>query len=69
MSMPTAIAMMMPVVMFCQAVPTEWRLRTFCTTVMIVAPMSVAITLPWPPKRLAPPITAAAIACNSTPSP
>jgi hypothetical protein len=69
MSIPTATAMITPVVMFCHAVPTAWRLSTFWTIVMMRAPKSVETTFPTPPKRLVPPITAAAIAWSSNPRP
>jgi hypothetical protein len=69
MSTPTASAMIAPSVMFCHADGTACRLSPFWTITIVNAPNRVAKTLPWPPNRLAPPITADAIAISSIPWP
>src|SRR5579883_2323187 len=69
MSMPTARTIIAPITTFCVEVATALRLRPFCTMVMVSAPNRVATMSPRPPERLAPPMTAAAMACSSRPTP
>src|SRR5271166_5167515 len=69
MSSPTAITMIAPRTIFWVEVWTAFRFSPFCTIVTVSAPKRVAIMSPRPPLRLAPPITAAAIADSSRPTP
>ena len=69
MSMPTASTMIAPMTTFCTEVGTAFRLSAFCTMTMVIAPITVLRIEPRPPARLAPPITAAAIAESSRPTP
>ena len=61
--------MIAPMMTFCAEVGTALRLSAFCTMTMVIAPITVLTMWPRPPARLAPPITAAAIAESSMPTP
>src|SRR4030042_25928 len=69
MSMNTANMIISPTTISCTEVGAACRFRPVCTIVMVSAPNRVANTLPLPPSRLAPPMTAPAMAGSSLPTP
>src|SRR5579871_1638709 len=65
----TAATITTPITTVCQAADTLSRLRPLRRTPIISAPTKVPLTVPTPPKKLAPPMTTAAIESSSAPTP
>ena len=54
MSMPTASTMIAPITTFWAEVGTALRLRPFCTMTMVIAPMTVLMTIAAPAGKAGP---------------